>query len=72
VRDLHNQSISIARPRCQHCGGVIGVYEPLVLIREGGPHTTSIAAEPHLFPAVLPCYHGECYEHRPMCDIVAA
>ena len=48
--------------RCQDCGDVIGVYEPLVRLRENGPHTTSIAAEPELLITSEGCYHGGCYE----------
>jgi hypothetical protein len=49
-------------PRCEYCGDVIGVYEPLVLAKEDGHRHTSLAAEPHLFPAADPCYHGLCFE----------
>jgi len=72
VRELHHQSLSPSPPRCQQCDEIIGVYEPLVMARDGVPHTTSIAAEPHLFPAVEVCYHGACYEHRASSDSVAA
>jgi hypothetical protein len=43
---------------------VIGVYEPLVLAQADGHRRTSRAAEPHLFPAADPCYHGLCFELR--------
>ncbi len=72
MRDLHHQSPSPSRPRCQHCGEIIGVYEPLVLVREGTPYTTSIAAEAHLFPTVEACYQRACYEHGASSDSVAA
>jgi len=49
-------------PRCQRCGDVLGVYEPLILITEGLPCATSRAAEPHLFPTTDPGYHKACYE----------
>src|SRR5665647_2569078 len=40
--------------RCEWCGDVIGVYEPLVVVAHRGSRTTSIAAEPHLSH-----HHGE-------------
>jgi hypothetical protein len=72
VRDRQQQPLFPSLPRCQHCGEIIGVYEPLVLVREGAPHTTSIAAEARLFPTVHACYHGACYEHRASSDRAAA
>jgi hypothetical protein len=47
--------------RCGHCGDVIGVYEPLVLLDGGEPRTTSAAAEPQIGdePGVL--FHRACY-----------
>ncbi|HEU4977107.1 MAG TPA: hypothetical protein VFT50_18610 [Baekduia sp.] len=42
---MAEQSIHLAVPRCARCGDVIGVYEPAVLLVEGEPHATSIAAE---------------------------
>jgi len=48
------------RIRCPRCGDVIGVYEPLVIRYTAGPHRTSIAAEPHLFPISADCYHAAC------------
>jgi hypothetical protein len=32
--------------RCAHCGEVIGVYEPLIVLEGSGPRLTSRAAEP--------------------------
>jgi hypothetical protein len=49
-------------PRCQRCGDVLGVYEPLILISDDFPRVTSRAAEPHLFPTIEPGYHKTCYE----------
>lgn len=47
--------------QCQSCGGVIGVYEPLVL-REGvDTRTTSRAAEPGLEAGGTAHYHRDCY-----------
>jgi hypothetical protein len=49
-------------PRCQYCGDVLGVYEPVILIHNGLPHVTSRAAQAHLFPTTDPGYHKACYE----------
>ena len=51
--------------KCEHCGDVIGVYEPLVLLNDGCVRTTSAAAEPHLgeMPGVL--FHSACYTQSP-------
>ena len=51
--------------RCAHCGDVIGVYEPLVLLTGGEPRTTSAAAEPQIGdePGVL--FHRACYAQSP-------
>ena len=36
-----------ALPRCARCAGVIGVYEPIFVLRPGGfPMLTSLAATP--------------------------
>jgi hypothetical protein len=47
--------------RCQSCGEVIGVYEPLVVREENGVHTTSRAAEPDLQAIAAAYYHRDCY-----------
>jgi hypothetical protein len=47
--------------RCGSCGDVIGVYEPIVVVVEGGPRTTSGAAEPELTREAAECYHHNCY-----------
>jgi len=44
-------------PSCAHCGDVIGVYEPMVMLTGGEELQTSYAAQPDLSP------HGEYY-HR--------
>jgi len=36
------------RPVCDHCGEVIGVYEPVVWVLEGTARLTSRAATPEL------------------------
>ena len=48
-----------------HCGGVIGVYEPVLRVLEGVTTVTSRANEPSLSagaPGLL--YHAVCYELR--------
>jgi hypothetical protein len=50
-------------PRCTQCGGVIGVYEPVLRVLDGDATTTSRASEPSLSahsPGRL--YHAVCYE----------
>ena len=49
------------RPRCGHCGDVIGVYEPMVLTGDDGERETSLAIEPSLCATMDPCYHRACY-----------
>lgn len=48
--------------RCQHCGDLIGVYEPLVRLADGHPHETSRAAHPNPGDCGVPCFHRSCYE----------
>jgi len=49
-------------PRCARCGDVIGVYEPVVVVEDGGaPHRSSYAAEPELARAHGKRYHRACY-----------
>jgi hypothetical protein len=40
---------------------VIGVYEPLVLVRASGPFETSLAAMPELYSTDQIWYHRACY-----------
>lgn len=49
------------RLHCRHCGEVIGAYEPMVVERHGGPHETSLAADPALYETECPCFHHACY-----------
>jgi hypothetical protein len=50
-------------PRCPHCGEVIGVYEPLVVVIDGVPRETSRAAEPEVSAtAGRAIYHSACHE----------
>lgn len=48
------------RVRCQTCGDVIGVYEPIVLVEPPGRRETSLAAEPGLRDSALACHHRAC------------
>jgi hypothetical protein len=50
-------------PRCVHCGGVIGVYEPIVHMVDGiMPEKTSRAAQPRLSSGKPgPMYHLCCH-----------
>ncbi len=51
----------VERPRCPACDDIIGVYEPLVHLRDGFAMRTSRAAEPEICSAGQ-CFHLECYE----------
>lgn len=46
--------------RCQHCGEVIGVYEPMVVVVDGEPlHGSRATIDADV--AGLPHFHGECF-----------
>jgi hypothetical protein len=47
--------------KCRGCGDVIGYYEPLVLLIDGQPRTTSAAAEPQVGDAPGEHFHRACY-----------
>ena len=57
--------------RCRHCGEVIGVYEPMIVLREGRPRRTSRAAEATSSTSGE-CYHEDCYAQAPREDASAA
>jgi hypothetical protein len=46
--------------RCQTCGDVIGVYEPVVVLEPPGRRETSLAAEPELRDSAPVCHHRAC------------
>jgi hypothetical protein len=46
---------------CALCGDVIGTYEPLLVVQEGGARETSYAAEPQIAQERQECYHWACY-----------
>jgi len=53
---------ALAQLRCTHCGDVIGVYEPMVVVRVGdAARETSRAADPELPRAGDEHFHSECY-----------
>ena len=54
--------------RCQQCGDLIGVYEPLIRLGDGGPHETSRAAHPNPGDAGVPCFHRACFQKRVASD----
>jgi hypothetical protein len=49
--------------RCNHCGDVIGVYEPLVMLTHHEARETSLAAQPDL-PARGEYFHRACHPQR--------
>lgn len=50
-------------PRCEQCGEVIGVYEPLFHVLDGVAVETSRAAQSELsYGARGSYYHARCYE----------
>jgi hypothetical protein len=55
-----------ATTRCRHCGDVIGVYEPMIVITDGRARSTSRAAEIEAGGPLEQCYHDACCEpaHR--------
>jgi hypothetical protein len=48
--------------RCEYCGDVIGVYEPLILRTDNDARETSIAAEPDARSEPSGCHHRLCYQ----------
>lgn len=57
------QSPSQEAPRCEHCGNVIGVYEPMVMRTGDRDRTVSRATEPGWRVATGECYHRACFAH---------
>lgn len=61
--------------RCQTCGDVIGVYEPIVLVEPPGRRETSLTAEPELRDSAPVCHHRACADdldevHLPIFETV--
>ena len=48
--------------KCDRCGDVIGTYEPVIVVNNGGARRTSLAAEPGLASRPGEHYHRPCYE----------
>jgi hypothetical protein len=49
------------RLTCDHCGDVLGVYEPVVVVTAGRARETSLAADPAIGTGVAARYHRDCY-----------
>lgn len=47
--------------RCGRCGDAIGVYEPLVLVKDGEVRITSVAAEAHIGEEPGERFHRACH-----------
>jgi hypothetical protein len=50
----------VADWKCAHCGEVIGVYEPLIVVEGFYERETSRAAEPELAHVEGQHYHRNC------------
>jgi hypothetical protein len=50
--------------RCQHCGDLIGVYEPLIMLSDGRAEETSRLAHPNPIGAGEQCFHRGCFQER--------
>ena len=50
--------------RCRHCGDVIGVYEPMVVISRGVPVRTSGAAPKDGAMLAGDSFHSRCFAER--------
>jgi hypothetical protein len=48
---------------CRWCSDVIGVYEPMVVVRSGEPRETSVLRELPDEP-VGDCYHERCFDQH--------
>jgi len=47
--------------RCGHCKDVIGVYEPIIVLRDGQALSTSRGAELRVAGDMNECYHRDCW-----------
>ncbi len=47
--------------RCGHCGDVLGVYEPIVIVAEGSVTHTSRVALGDSLPAGSGWFHRDCW-----------
>jgi hypothetical protein len=48
--------------RCDDCGDVIGVYEPMTIMDGGRARETSLAAEPRLAAHGQRSFHRACFD----------
>lgn len=46
---------------CEHCGEVIGVYEPMVAVEGARERVSSLALEPLPHTPGMRCFHRECF-----------
>lgn len=60
--DIEREAPVDDRLRCNFCGDVIGVYEPLMHVFGGTTRPTSRAADPGLSLAAGEHYHLACYD----------
>jgi hypothetical protein len=51
--------------RCELCGEVIGVYEPMVCVGDDGVRRTSVLAEPPRRADPEHSFHDACYAPTP-------
>jgi hypothetical protein len=66
------EQFTTAPPRCERCGEVIGVYEPLIYAHANGVHQSSRAADPGLAASATgSLYHAACYAPSPGADMPA-
>jgi hypothetical protein len=69
---LEREHFTMTSPRCELCGDVIGVYEPLIYVHANGVHKSSRAADPNLEAAGSgSLYHAACYEPSSGVDMLA-
>jgi hypothetical protein len=57
-----DEALLASRPRCGHCGEVIGVYEPLVVEAGSRVRDASLTKEPQLMASDARLFHRACYE----------
>lgn len=55
------ENIPYDAPRCDRCGEILGVYEPVTVLAAGVPRETSVAAEPSLATYAGRRFHPSCF-----------
>lgn len=69
---MEREHFTMTSPRCELCGDVIGVYEPLIYVHGNRVHESSRAADPGLSAtAIGSLYHASCYESSSGGDVLA-